>query len=408
MTHLRRLRATWSLALLACGPTPAQQAGSTAEYLYLWTASADSSQPDFLAVLDVTEQSGRYGRLVTTVPVPGLQNMPHHTEHQMPADRRLFANGFATGQTFIFDVKDPLHPGVAAQFGDVDGFTHPHSFLRLPGGHVLATFQMRHEREAMAPGGLVELTAEGRPVRSRSANAPDLDPATRVYSAGVVPALDRIVTTTTDMHDIDAPASRQLQIWRLSDFTLLHTITLPDGPSGGESMLTAEPRVLDDGRTVLVSTFSCGLYLMQGLDGERPEGRLVASFPRKPKTYCAIPVVAGHYYLVTVPAWSAVVSLDISDPAAPREVSRVTLGPDDVPHWISMSEDRRRLVVTGYGEMKHRVVIARFDSASGRLSLDERFREPGASAPGFRMDDKTWPHGGTSKGIPHGSVFGRP
>jgi 56kDa selenium binding protein (SBP56) len=407
MTDISRAPVWCCLALLACGPAPAEQPSGAAEYLYLWTASADSSQPDFLAVLDVTETSGRYGRLVTTVPVPGLQNMPHHTEHQMPADRRLFANGFATGQTFVFDLKDPLHPRVAARFGDVEGFTHPHSFLRLPGGHVLATFQMRHDGGAMAPGGLVELTADGRPVRSRSANTPGIDPATRVYSAGVVPALDRIVTTTTDMHG-RSPASRQLQIWRLSDLTLLHTITLPDGPAGEESMMTAEPRVLDDGRTVLVSTFSCGLYLMQGLEGESPQGRLVASFPRKPKTYCAIPVVAGHYYLVTVPAWSAVVSLDISDPAAPREVSRVTLGPDDVPHWISMSEDRRRVVVTGYREMKHRVLIARFDSATGRLSLDDRFREPGASAPGFRMDDKTWPHGGNAKGIPHGSVFGRP
>ena len=36
-------------------------------------------------------------------------------------------------------------------------------------------------------------------------------------------------------------------------------------------------------------------------------------------------MIAGHYYLVTVPAWSAVVSLDICDPGAPREVSRVTL-----------------------------------------------------------------------------------
>ena len=97
MTHLRRVRVTWCLALLACGPAPAQQAAAAAEYLYLWTASADSTQPDFLAVLDVTETSGRYGRLVTTLPVPGLQNIPHHTEHQMPADRQLFANGFATG-----------------------------------------------------------------------------------------------------------------------------------------------------------------------------------------------------------------------------------------------------------------------------------------------------------------------
>ena len=407
MIDIRRLPAWWCVALLACGPAPAQERAGAAEYLYLWTASADSTQPDFLAVLDVTEQSDRYGRLVTTLPVPGRRNLPHHTEHQMPADRQLFANGFETGRTFVFDLKNPVHPRLAAQFGDMEGFTHPHSYLRLPSGHVLATFQMRHESKGMMPGGLVEFTADGRAVRSRSANAPGLDSMTRVYSAGVVPALDRIVTTTTDMHD-RAAASRQLQIWRLSDLSLLRTITLPDGPAGDESMMTAEPRVLDDGRTVLVSTFSCGLYLMQGLEGDRPQGRLVATFPRKPKTYCAIPVIAGHYYLVTVPAWSAVVSLDISDPAAPREVSRMTLGPEDVPHWISMSEDRRRLVVTGYGAMKHRVLIARFDSASGRLSLDERFREPGSSEPGFLMDNKTWPHGGSAQGIPHGSVFARP
>ena len=36
--------------------------------------------------------------------------------------------------------------------------------------------------------------------------------------------------------------------------------------------------------------------------------------PAKTEEYCAIPVIAGHYYLVTVPAWSAVVSLDIAIP----------------------------------------------------------------------------------------------
>src|SRR5687768_7002953 len=261
----KRLLAATVLTL-ACGSPGADQTAA-AEYLYLWTASADSTQPDFLAVLDVTEDSARYGRLVTTLPVPGLRNGPHHTEHEMPADGQLFANGFGTGQSFIFDLTDPAHPRLAGQFGDVEGFSHPHSFLRLPGGHVLATYQMRHQGGGMAPGGLVELTPAGRPVRSRSADAPGLDPQTRVYSAGIVPALDRIVTTTTDM-DADTPASRQLQIWRLSDLTPLHTITLPDGPAGDESNLTAEPRVLADGRTLLVSTFACGLYLMEGLEGE--------------------------------------------------------------------------------------------------------------------------------------------
>ena len=398
------------LVLLASIPWTADlsaQSAPATEYLYLWTASEDSTQPDFLAVLDVTEDATRYGRLVTTLPVPGLHNLPHHTEHEMPADRQLFANGYDAGQTFIFDLRDPAHPRLAGQFGDLEGYSHPHSFLRLPNGNVLATFQMRHDAGGMRPGGLVELTPAGELVRSSSADAPGLDPATRVYSAGIVSALDRIVTTTTDM-DGDAPASRQLQIWRLSDLALLHTITLPDGPDGGESMLTAEPRVMADGRTVLVSTFSCSLYLMEGLETEAPSARLVATFPRKPDTFCAIPAIVGNYYLVTVPAWSAVVSLDISDPAAPREVSRLTLEPDDVPHWISVSPDGRRVAITGYGALQHRLLIARFDPESGELTLDDRFREEGADEPGFRMDDETWPHGGQAKGIPHGAVFSRP
>jgi len=401
----------WStLVTLAAFGVPAYGSDETArQYLYLWTAAEGGVQPDFLAVLDVTESDDRYGRLVTTMPVPGRGNGPHHTEHEMPADGLLFANGFESGQSFIFDLRNPEQPRIVAQFGDVEGYSHPHSFIRLPNGNVLATFQMRHEHDstAMRTGGIVEMTPAGHPVRSRSADSPDTDPGQRVYSAAIVPSLDRVVTTTTDMHG-DSPASRNLQVWSLKDLELLHTFPLPDGSLGNEGLLTAEPRLLDDGKTVLVSTFRCGLYLVEGLGGEGPTARLVASFPQKTGEYCAIPVIAGDYYLVTVPAWNAVVSLDISNPAAPREVSRVTLAADDVPHWIAISPDHRRVVVTGYEGMKHRVTIARFDPESGQLSLDARFREEGATEPGFRMDNKSWPHGGDAKGIPHGALFSRP
>ena len=404
-----RMRAPWlPLVLCATLGSCAPASPDARQYLHLWTASADPGQPDFLAVLDVTERGDDpYGRLVTTLPVPGRRNVPHHTEHEMPADGQLFANGFGSGQTWVFDLRAPAQPRIVTQFGDVAGYSHPHSFLRLPNGNVLATFQMRHTDGGMRTGGLAELTPGGTVVRSRSADGPGFDPQLRVYSGAVVPALDRVITTTTDMHG-DADASRSLQVWRLSDLSLLHTFAVPDGPAGGEGRLTAEPRVLADGRTVLVSTFSCGLYLLDGLDGATPSARLVSAFPRKPGTNCAIPVVAGHYYLATVPAWNAVVSLDIADPAAPREVSRVTLGPEDVPHWIALSPDQRRVVVTGYKGMINRVALARFDPATGQLALDTRFREEGATAPGFRMVDKTWPHGGSARGVPHGAVFSRP
>jgi hypothetical protein len=178
-----------------------------------------------------------------------------------------------------------------------------------------------------------------------------------------------------------------VQVWRLSDLVLLHTFSLPNGPLGDEALYTAEPRLMDDGRTVLVSTFNCGLYLLDGLDGDAPSGRLVSSFPRRERTYCAIPYIVGRYYLVTVPAYSAVVALDVSDPAAPREVSRATFDSTDVPHWISVSADRRRVVVTGYRAMARRIELLDFDSSSGALTRALTIPDIG--------------------GVPHGVVFGR-
>jgi hypothetical protein len=261
--------------LAACSPPEPSTSAAAPQYLYLWTASADTTQPDFLAVLDVTEDSARYGRLVRTLPVPGRFNVPHHTEHELPADRHLFANGFATGQSFIFDLSTPDTPLLFGQFGDVEGYRHPHSYVRLPNGNVLATFQMQHAGASTVPCGLVELTPAGQFVRAASANTPGVDPELRVYSASVVAPIDRVVTTTTDMN-VDTKASRLVQVWRLSDLALQHTIPLPAGPAG-EEMLSAEPRVLGDGRTVLVSTFSCGLYLMEGLEARRQ--RLGSSRP---------------------------------------------------------------------------------------------------------------------------------
>ena len=75
-----------AVLLTVVGSTLSAQAKRSSDFLYVWTASQDTTQPDFLAVFDVWPASPRYGTLVTTVPVPGRNNRPHHTEHEMPAD----------------------------------------------------------------------------------------------------------------------------------------------------------------------------------------------------------------------------------------------------------------------------------------------------------------------------------
>lgn len=394
-------------AMLAIPPSHTQPPTAASDYLYLWASSADSTAPDFLAVYDVREGVGteRYGALVATWPVPGRGRRTHHTEHELAADRQLFANDFGSGESYIFDLSQPATPRLVRRFEGAGALMHPHSFWRLPNGNVLATLQMQHDAQGMAPGGLAELTPRGDVVRSASAALPGVDRRVRPYSAAIMPNIDRVVVTTSDMDNRDT--TRALQFWRLSDLSLQHSIELPPGARGDEGYRSAEPRVLRDGQSVLVSTFNCGLYLVRDVAGANPRARLVASFPRKPGTSCAVPVVAGNFYLITVPAWSAVVSLDVSNPEQPREVSRITLGANDVPHWIGIEPNHKRVVITGYQAMKTRVLLAQFDERTGVLSLDQRFRAAGSIEPGFRMENTEWPHGGRGAAVPHGAVFSR-
>ena len=371
----------------------------------MWAADADKQESDFLAVVDVDRQSPTYADVVTTLPIGAAGTMPHHTEYEMPADGVLWANGFAAGQTYRFELRDPTRPRLAGSLGDAGPFRHPHSFARLPGGHVLATFQHRVAQDSAA-GGLVELDSTGQVIRHASAAASPRDPVVRPYSLAVVPALDRVVTTATDMHL--KVRSRAVQIWRLSDLTLLHTLLLPQGPRGDENWLTAEPRVLADGRTVLVNTFTCGLYRMRGLEGDAPWAEWVYSTPWAEGRNCAVPVLSGDLWLQPSGAEHSVISLDISNPGRPREVGRLTLEPDQVPHWLGLEPSGDRLVITGYRELAHWVLMARLDRTTGAVEIDTTFKAPGAARAGVYFGREQWPHGASGPAVPHGAVFARP
>ncbi len=398
-------------ALAAChastGGTHARSPGS--RFLFLWAGDADRRESDFLAVVDVDPGSAGYASVVATLPVGAVGTRPHHTEYAMPAGGILWANGFDASRTFAFDLRQPARPVLSASFADPPPFGHPHSYARLPNGHVLATFQWEMVGAGHATGGLVEFDADGRQVRSARATAA-VDPSIRPYSLAVLPSLDRVVTTASDMHP--EGRSSAVQIWRLSDLTLLQTLLLPPGRRGDEQALTAEPRVLADGRTVLVNTFTCGLYRLDGLDRPTATARWVYSTPWngrwEGKSFCAVPEVVGRFWIQPSGTEHAVVSLDVSDPDHPREVGRLVLGDTDAPHWVALEPDGDRLVITGYGGLESRALIARLDPVTGALRLDDSFTTPGAARPGLDLGRAVWPHGATGAAIPHGAVFSRP
>lgn len=375
-----------------------------ARFLYVWAWDADRRSGDFLAVIDADPASPEYGRTITTV-ATDVVGRAHHTEHVMPSGGVFFANSFVAGTTFRFDVSDPFAPRIAGSFGARGPYTYPHSFARLPNGNVLATFQNRGEGNR-EPGGLVELDPRGEMLRASDAAAPRVDRGIRPYSLVVLPDLDRVVSTTTDMRA--EVTARSVQVWRLSDLELLRTVVLPAGDRGNEAYLPAEPRVLADGRTVVVNTFTCGLYLLSGLEGTDPEARLIHTFPfEPPRQTCALPVVLGPYWIQTVPAADALFSLDLSNPVSPTRVDELRLCANCDPHWISADPNGARIVVTGRGAMQHRVLIVQVDTATGRMTVDSTFRDAGAGVPGVTFDRRQWPHGATGAAVAHGAIFSR-
>lgn len=403
--HCRRL-----LLAALLGTAAACKSEPAPSYLFVWAGDSAGQSSDFLAVIDATPGSTQYGAIVASLPVGAAGTHPHHTEAEMPTGGHLLANGFHAGTSWLFDLTQPREPRIVTSFGDKAGFSHPHTYVRLASGNVLATFQYGHAHGGTASGpahrtgGLVEMDERGQVIRSGSARDTAIsDPLLYPYSVLPLPALDRAVSTTTDMDPNDTAATaRWIQLWRLSDLTLLKSFALAPGPRGTEHRWTGEPHLLPDG-SVYIHTFMCGLYRLTDLGAAQPSASLVYTFEGK---YCGVPILTGHWWLQTVPQAHALVALDITDPSHPREVSRLSFGDDEQPHWIALDPSGRRVVLNSGGD-GHRLFLVNFDPASGRLTMDDRFRDAGASQPGISMTGKTWPHGFTGRAIPHGTVFSR-
>lgn len=426
-TSMRKM--SWvvaSLCLLSVIASAADKKPSSApkgsSYLFVWGGDEARKANDFLSVIDANPSSPTYGKIVATASSGAAGTMPHHTEYEFPADGQLFANGWEAGHTFVFDVSHPLKPRLASQFTSIGGYSYPHSFVRLPNGNVLATFQSRGG--AYVPGGgLVELTPNGKFVRAGSG----LDSSVSTdeiwpYSLAVDAKTERAVTVNSPMsmpdwavlpagswpkkRTDDQPTS-SVQVWRLSDLSVVRTVKLPADDAKHE-LWPAEPRLLPDG-TMYVATFSCGLYRINGLASASPTAEEVHTFPGsgdKVGEMCFVPVVIGHYWVQTVASLPGLIVLDVSNPAKPVEVSRLKIDGERYPivHWLAADRNGDRIVMSG--AMGSWVLMARIDRNTGKVTLDESFRTPGSPHAGIQFEGNVLPPGVGHMVMVHGAVFG--
>ncbi len=393
-------------------PLIAAVASGSSHYLFVWAMQARHPQAvsmmmkpadisagrsklglgkDFLAVFDIAPGPA-FGKLVAMLPV-GDAVQAHHTNYAEPPDHMLYANDWLANDTYVFDLHDPVHPRLVRKFGSVGAYGYPHSFAYLPNGDTLATFQYSRGFNKAA-GGLVEYDPQGKVVRTASAAASG-HPNIRPYSLAIDAKVDRVVTSSADM--MAAQVSHVAQVWRLSDLKLLKTMQLPEAPDWifDTAADASEPRLLADGKTVVVPTFNCGLFVVRDLASENPSLQHVYDFGYRT---CEVPVIVGDYLVETMQSGHAIASVDMRDPEHPHEVDRILLPADEYPHWLAMEPGGDRLAITGYGALNTRVRFATIDRHSGKLTLDVATIDM----------TRAWPDGWQGSAIPHGVVFSNP
>ena len=411
--------ASWLIAFAAIACTSgentssANQAAGTGPYVYVFAGDADHTdhaggESDFLVVIDADTTSPTYAKVLATTPIGAGGTMPHHTEMAMPTGgRSLFANSFMTGRTYLFDFENPLAPRVAGMLDSVPGFRMPHSFSRLGDGNVLATMQFGDGTSKGDPGGLALFTADGRFIRAvSSADSSFPGAGIRTYSLDVSAATDRVITTSSPM-DTSSTTADVVQLWRLSDLTLLRTVSFPRTSPDSTSRYPFEVRFFPDGRSAILNTYNCGFYFLSGLDGAAPMLEPVLALEHPRNTGCGVPLLIGKWWIMPIANAHEFVVYDVSDPRKPRRASVLATDSTFFPHWMSPEPGTDRIVLSAEG--KHPGVrMVRFDSTTGTLRWDERFREKPDGPPGVSFERAEWPHGKSGAAQPHGTVFSRP
>ncbi|MEO7501144.1 MAG: hypothetical protein ABIW94_00770 [Gemmatimonadaceae bacterium] len=395
-------------ALVGCTGYPqsseAREASAPSRYLYVWAGTGHDSTAGLamITVLDANPVSKTYGSVIAAQTVDSSGLMPHHTEFVLPAKGPFFANDFKGDKSFMIDFSDPLHPRSSGQIARVPGGRKVHSFARLANGNVLATVQFGDGKTAGDAGSLAEFDSRGRLVRNTSSSDPAFPGAKiRTYALTVLPAIDRVVTTSSPMSS--ERTANVVQVWRLSDLKLLKTLPVPELPGDSTHMYPFEVRALDDG-SALVNTYYCGFFRLTSLD-TNPQITRVLTMSQPGNIGCSVPHIEGKFWVMPIAYAHRFATIDISDPGHPKEVASFQTDSTFFPHWISSDPRSDRVVVTDQEDGPPVVLVAHLDKATGRLSWDEAFRDAGAAKPGVSYHRASWPNGVKGMAMPHGALF---
>lgn len=441
---MRRAAALVLIGIIGCGGGSGLKDRLPNEpFLAVWAGDADRRHTDFLAILGADPDSGDYGKVVRTIPVKSAGNEPQGVNKPMRADGRLFATGMLTNRVFVFDLQSPksgklmrvVEPGANRRL------TAPREVASLPNGNVAVTCADRvgyrgSAKEVLrAPGGILELTADGRVAGEHSAGSQASAPYVVAPTGITVGKRPSLVVTTNYSHGFAATTKTDhpvvpgitVQGWNARSLAPTSIAPLPPGNRGDENLGPYTARFVGDSAAVLVNAYDGGgLFLTDSLSSARPLVRLVHDFGKGSRPSGAVVTPDGRWYVTALAGKQSVVALDVRDPWSPKQVSSVQL--DDVadpdgegggrrkggPGDLAVSANGERVAVANYTvdgptvtiDGDRRVYMLRLDG--GKLRIDTRFRDEDTKDVGVDFNRKEWPHGKTGPARPRGIVFVAP
>jgi len=377
-----------ALAFTVSGAKLSVAEDNSPKYLYICAGDQARTAPDFLAVINFDEKSVNYGKVIATAPLPqpgGTGNEFHHIG--LSADGRVVACGgllsVLKGQKeiFFFDVSDPEQPKfISSADPPLSAITD--EFHALPEGGFLVT--MMGGAQGHAPGRVAEFDKNLNLLKEHPENPPadGFNP----HGISARPEANLMVTsdficpsTTLDAVPGNLEFRGSVRVWNLRRREILRTIHVPNAAGTIDvKLIPGDPQQ----RGFTAGMLDDHLYLFNSRNGSVRSVFDFSSITKGGWPQLMRVTSDGRRLFVSMNQAGKVAMFDISNPEEPRLLKALDLGPGSGPHYIALTEDEKRLVISDYflnednfgkvhAEGDHKIHVARVTEHD--LVLDPHF-----------------------------------
>jgi len=393
------------LAAAAIAAMPSEATTDTSnDTLLIWAGDKQHNAPDFVAAVDFDPASANYGKIVNITPLPAgklptsasapwasatdangtlyggaIGNEPHHAAVSL--DKKTFVAGGllsvlnGQNQTFFFDVSNPRHPSfISAEgtgaTGSLNWASIADDFEPLSNGHFIGTYM--GSNSGNAPGRVLEFDAAHNLIGVwPDKNDANLPAGFNPHGLSIDEGRNLLVTSdficpihTIFGHSNDGGNTAlfrgSVRYWNLSTRQVVQSIPVGNGQSGtisvelipGDNKNRSFVSGVTDGNLYLVDpTANAGQGVATSVFNFNTEPTVAENDGTPPWPHLIAINKAGTRLFITLnfqAVHGKVAQFDISNPTSPKLLSVVDLGAGAGPHYIGLTSDETRLVVSDY------------------------------------------------------------